>query len=99
MLLAQSAPKLGSIFRLCHLNANTECIKIFLKQLSEKFNNYKIILSMDSASWHTGKKAKTFDNIVPLFQPPYSAELNSVETLYGITSEKMSNFKIELLIA
>jgi transposase len=52
---------------------------IFLKEVSEKFSNYRIIMAMDRASWHKGETPK---NIVPLFQPPYSPEVNPVENLW-----------------
>jgi transposase len=41
---------------------------------------------MDRASWHTGKTGKQ-ENIVPLFQPPYSPELNPVESLWHLIRE------------
>jgi transposase len=46
----------------------------------------------DRASWHTGDKAKKWENIVPLFQPPKSPELNPVEHLWHHVREK-GNFK------
>ena len=49
---------------------------------SETFKDYRIILAMDRASWHTGNKVKKWDNIVPLFNPPYSPELNPVENIW-----------------
>ena len=55
---------------------------IFMNGLSETFNNYRIILAMDRASWHTGDKTKKWNNIVPLFIPPYSPELNPVENIW-----------------
>ncbi|MDR1984261.1 MAG: hypothetical protein LBQ28_05495 [Prevotellaceae bacterium] len=36
---------------------------------------------MDRVSRHAGEKAKKWKNIVPLFQPAYSPELNPVEHL------------------
>lgn len=48
---------------------------------------------MDRASWHTaGDNTKKWDNIVPLFQPAYSPELNPVENLWHHIREK-GNFK------
>lgn len=53
-----------------------------MQGISDEFTNYRIIMAMDRASWHTGEKAKKWDNIVPLFQPAYSPELNPVENLW-----------------
>lgn len=51
--------------------------------LSEQFSNYRIILAMDRASWHTGEKTQKWNNIVPLLNPPYSPQLNPVENLWA----------------
>ncbi|KAA6306851.1 hypothetical protein EZS27_041484, partial [termite gut metagenome] len=40
------------------------------------FKGYRIIMVMDGASWHRGDKLKKWENIVPLFQPAYSPEVN-----------------------
>jgi transposase len=34
---------------------------------------------MDNAAWHGSSITKKTENIVPLFQPPYSPELNPAE--------------------
>ena len=81
-------PETGEKFSLILPYANTECMQIFLKGFSETFNNYRIILAMDRASWHTGESAQILDNIRPLFQPPYSPELNPVEILWHHIREK-----------
>ncbi|KAA6315880.1 hypothetical protein EZS27_033727 [termite gut metagenome] len=65
---------------------------IFMRELSQAYKDYRIIMVMDRASWHTGDKAKKWENIVPLFQPPKSPELNPVEHLWQHIREK-GNFK------
>ncbi|KAA6347420.1 hypothetical protein EZS27_005104 [termite gut metagenome] len=65
---------------------------VFLTELSGTYKDYRIIMAMDRASWHTGEKAKKWENIVPLFQPPKSPELNPVEHLWHHIREK-GNFK------
>lgn len=81
-------PETGEHFSLILPYANTVCMQIFLKEFSKTFNSYRIILAMDGASWHTGEKTKIVDNIIPLFQPPYSPELNPVEILWHHIREK-----------
>jgi transposase len=75
-------PETGESYFLILPYANTECMDIFMKGVSEEFANYRIIMAMDRASWHTGDKVKKWKNIVPLFQPAYSPELNPVENLW-----------------
>jgi hypothetical protein len=55
-------------------------MEIFLKALSENFQQYRVILAMDNASWHNHKIV--IDNIVPLFQPAYSPEVNPAERVW-----------------
>jgi len=61
---------------------NKNCMDIFLNSVSEAFSNYRIVMAMDRASWHTGIENEKWKNIVPLFQPPYSPEVNPVENLW-----------------
>jgi transposase len=85
-------PETGESFSLILPYANGECMDIFMKGVSQKFSNYRIVMAMDRASWHTGNKAKKWENIVPLFQPAYSPELNPVENIWHHIRETY-NFK------
>ena len=42
-------------------------------------------MEMDNAAWHD--KNKTIDNIVPLFIPPYSPEVNPAEHIWEYIRE------------
>ncbi len=79
---AAVCPETGENFSLILPYANETCMDIFMQKFSDQYSNYRIIMVMDSASWHTGDKTKKWDNIVPLFQPPYSPELNPVEQIW-----------------
>ncbi|KAA6325323.1 hypothetical protein EZS27_025452 [termite gut metagenome] len=43
---------------------------------------------MDGASWHRGDKLKKWENIIPLFQPAYSPQVNPIESLWHPIREK-----------
>ena len=73
-------PQTGDSCSLILPYANGECMDIFLKLLSEKYPEYRIILAMDNASWHSSKI--DIDNIVPLFQPAHSPEVNPAERVW-----------------
>jgi transposase len=60
---------------------------IFMDGVSKAFANYRIIMAMDRASWHTSIKTGDWENIVPVFQPPYSPELNPVENMWHYIRE------------
>ena len=67
--------------------ANGECTGIYLKEFSEQFSDYRVVMSMDNASWHSNKRIEKIDNIVPLFQPPYSPEVNPAENIWHYIRE------------
>ena len=77
---------------------------IFMRGVSETFSNYKIIMAMDRAAWHNTEK---FENILPLFQPAYSPEVNPVENLWhhiredgGFKNETFNTVdEVELILA
>jgi len=59
-------------------------MNIFLQELSEAFQEYRIILIMGKAGWHRSKDLSKGENIRYIYQPPYSPELNPVEHLWAI---------------
>ena len=76
------SPNDGRSFSLILPYADTDAMNIFLQELSETFNEYRIILVMDKAAWHRSKDLHSIDNIRYIYQPPYSPELNPVEHLW-----------------
>jgi transposase len=73
-------PETGESLSLILPYANGDCMEVFLQALSENFSEYRVILAMDNASWHSSKIH--IDNIVPLFQPAYSPEVNPAERVW-----------------
>ena len=75
-------PETGENYSLILPYANNACMDIFMQGLSETFDNYRIIMAMDRAAWHVSEKIEKWTNIVPLFQPPYSPQVNPVENMW-----------------
>jgi transposase len=75
-------PETGENYSLILPYADTDSMNIFMSELSAEFSKYRMIMVMDNAAWHDSKDIKTFDNIVPMFLPPYSPELNPVEYVW-----------------
>jgi len=69
-------------------------MEIFLDHFSEYNKDYRNILIMDNASWHTTKNLKQYNNIRCLFLPPYSPELNPAEHLWEYIRENYFHNKI-----
>ena len=87
-------PETGENFSLILPYANGQCMDIFLKEVSKFFKKYRIVMAMDRATWHSEEITKKYKNIVPLFQPPYSPELNPVESVWHYIREN-GGFKNE----
>lgn len=62
-------------------------MNIFLKEMGDLSGGEKTILIMDGAGWHKSKDIQVPENIIILFLPPYSPELNPVEKLWQYIKE------------
>jgi len=75
-------PENGENFNLILPNANTQCMKIFLNELSKKHAEHNLLIFMDQAGWHKSKNLDIPDNIRLAYIPPYSPELNPTESYW-----------------
>lgn len=67
---------------------NTEIMQIFLKEISSRHKDEKILMIMDGAGWHKSKKLVVPENIMIKILPPYSPELNPTENIWDEIREK-----------
>lgn len=79
---AAVAPKLGKMTCLILPYANTQMMNLFLKQVSQEFAEYFIVMQVDKAAWHRSKSLDIPENIRLLEQPSYSPELMPVEHIW-----------------
>ena len=79
---------LGRMTTLILPQANTQMMDIFLKEVSEEFSDYFIIMLVDGAGWHRAGNLKIPENISLVVQPSHSPELNPVEHLWDELREK-----------
>ena len=61
---------------------NSENMSIYLKGLSDKFEDDLILLCVDQASYHTSTILKIPKNIRLFFIPPRTPEMNPVELMW-----------------
>lgn len=85
-VLGRLFPCNGDSFSLILPYANTEMMSLFLREFSEQFKEYRIV--MDGAAWHKSKRLENFENIRIIYQPPYSPEVNPAEHLWEHLREK-----------
>jgi transposase len=75
-------PTTGESFflELPYLNATN--FQIFLEEFAHHYQETLNIVLMDNGSCHTAKSLEMPENLVCLFLPPYSPELNPIERLW-----------------
>ena len=75
-------PLTGGSFFLIMPYCNTDCMNIFLKQLSEKHPGDRILLVCDGAAWHRANALEVPANVRLLFLPPATPEMNPIEQIW-----------------
>lgn len=78
---------------------NSDCFQVFLNEFSSYCIDDFIILLVDNSSTHKAKKLVIPKNIVLLFLPPYSPELNPIERLWQHIKSKVTFSFLESLEA
>ena len=69
-------------------HCDTDCMQIFLTEISSRHQEEKIVMVVDGAGWHRSKSLKVPENMRLIFLPAYSPELNPVEHLWDELREK-----------
>lgn len=82
------------------VSGNTEGFIYLLKQILRRFRRKHIILWVDNASWHKGKRVEWFvrkyRRIEILYTPPYHPELNPQERIWkALRYEETTNVYFE----
>ena len=80
----------GNSFMLEIENVDAQIFQIFIREFSKQRPDELKILVMDNAAFHTAAAVKYPDNIMPIYIPPYSPELNPAEKIWQFLKDKMS---------
>ena len=72
-------PQTGDRFFLEFPELTAACFQIFLNQLAEACPGSLNLLVLDNGRFHQAKSLEIPENVVLLFLPPYSPELNPIE--------------------
>lgn len=75
-------PMTGDDFFLIMPRCNTNCMNVYLRELSNRFSEDYIILCCDGAVWHKSKELEIPENIEICFIPPYTPEMNPIEQIW-----------------
>jgi hypothetical protein len=74
--------------------ANTDCMQVFLDEITSRYPNDRIVMVLDGAGWHRGGKLAVPENMRLLPLPAYSPELNPVENIWEELREKGFDNKV-----
>jgi transposase len=76
------APQTGESFWLEFSHKDSLCFQIFLEQLAGEYPDNLNVIQLDNGRFHHSSTLKIPDNILLIFQPPYSPELNPIERVW-----------------
>jgi transposase len=84
-------PSTGESFFLELPNLNTQCFQIYLNEFSEAYSDSINVMILDRGKFHQAKSLIIPHNIVLVFIPPYSPELNPIERLWEDIKAKIAD--------
>jgi hypothetical protein len=76
------APLNGESFFYEFSHLDTACFECFLQLLSEAYPDVLNVIQLDQAPAHSSDSLTIPENVVLLFQPPHSPELNPIERVW-----------------
>lgn len=82
-------PLTGERFFLEFSHITSECFQCFIEKFSEVFEESLNVLVLDNGRFHQAKSLEIPENIVFVFLPPYSPELNPIERLWQDMKAKL----------
>ena len=82
-------PVTGERFFLEFSHLTSDCFQCFLEKFSEAFSESLNLLVLDNGRFHQAQSLKIPENVVLLFLPPYSPELNPIERLWQDLKAKL----------
>ncbi len=69
---------------------DSTCFQDFLNLFSKTYSEVLNLVQMDNGSFHKSLDLRWPDNVIPIFQPPNSPELNPIERLWEHIKYKLS---------
>ena len=76
---------------------NNDCFEFFLDFLSKHKPMELKIVVLDNGAFHKAKELKIPENVVLIFLPPYSSELNPAEKIWWLIKQEFTCKTFETL--
>lgn len=90
-LFGAFSPLNGHSFILDLPECNTDMFQLFLNEFSSQEPDQLKIVFLDNGAFHKAARLVIPDNIVLIFLPPYSPELNPAELVWKFLKDKLAN--------
>jgi len=88
-------PLTGSSFFNEFTHLDTVCFEKFLELFASKYPADLHIIQVDNGGFHSSLNLSIPENVVLLFQPAYSPEVNPIERLWGDLKEQLKWLRFE----
>jgi transposase len=85
------SPVNGNSFMLELPSCNNECFQLFLNHFSLQDKDELKVIVLDNGAFHKAKALIVPDNIILIFLPPYSPELNPAEKIWAKFKRDFTN--------
>jgi hypothetical protein len=83
----------GFFYEFTHLD--TVCFEKFLELFASKYHEDLHIIQVDKGRFQNSLKLSIPENVILLFQPAYSPEVNPIERLWGYIKEQLKWLRFE----
>ena len=84
------AQQTGQIFGWEFSHLDSMCFQVFLEQLAEKYPTHLNVIQLDNGKFYHSSSLKIPDNILLIFQPPYTPELNPIDRIWSHIKQELS---------
>ena len=85
-------PETGASFYYEFSHVNSDCFQIFLDDFSQAYPEDLHIIQLDQAPFHSTEKLVIPQNVILLFQPAHSPELNPAERVWEYIRSELRGF-------
>ena len=85
---------MGELDSLILPHVNTDCMQLFLNEVSARHPDERIVMVIDGAGWHRSDALKAPTHIFLLKLPPYAPELNPIEHVWDELREKFFHNRV-----
>lgn len=90
-------PLTGESFFLMFSHLDSDCFQLFLNEFSAAYPASLHVIQLDNGAFHKAKKLEIPENVVLLFQPAYSPDVNPIERVWQYVKKQESWLNFETL--